>query len=295
MRLSSMTYSGRAEERTRLVVLIALALCTVSTILIIANIDSVPFGSGPSFNLYLSRISNFILPSAAALWFIALILILLQRRLRYRVPSKNRSGLDQASVLGILAFLTIAVVVAAISGPQNQSTPGNQGSEGGGDQEGGAQNLQPSSFSSPAGFLSLLPFIIMLALVFLLSLRHMKTSRSFVMAEAPPNSEIKALEKAIDAMGKESDLRSAILRIYAEMCTMVADPEAEIALTPRELERLVTERLGWPKRPVHQLTQIFEEARYSNHDLEEEDGAMALDSLNELKMDLEDRANAQRA
>ncbi len=196
--------------------------------------------------------------------------------------------------LGILLqFLIILVALAAISGSGDFSHSGTQDAQGNDNQTGGTAEPQSSYFSSPESLLSLVPFILILALVFFLAVQHIRADRTFVAEKETRTSETATLNKAIDILDKELDARSGILRAYAEMCTMLSDPDLEVSLTPKELERLVTDQLRWPKRPVHNLTELFQEARYSHHALEEEHKATALDSLNELKTILEERAHAQ--
>ncbi len=200
---------------------------------------------------------------------------------------------NQTSMVGIFIFLTLLVALAAISGSGNYSeqTAQNPPDNGGPSSRGDGQ--QTSYFSTPESFLSLLPFVCILVLVFFLALRHMRADRILVEAKDQPSSEMSALQNAIHILNLDPDARSGILSTYAEMCTMLSDPGLEVSLTPKELERLVTDQLRWPKRPVHQLTELFQEARYSHHALEEEHKVMALDSLNELKTILEGRAHAQ--
>jgi hypothetical protein len=46
---------------------------------------------------------------------------------------------------------------------------------------------------------------------------------------------------------------------------------------------LATEKLGWPVGPVKELTSLFEEARYSAHDIDETKKEKAMRYLEDIK------------
>jgi hypothetical protein len=73
-------------------------------------------------------------------------------------------------------------------------------------------------------------------------------------------------EQALLALNGGQDLGNVILRCYRQMSLVLQSEqgiEREEAMTAREFERLLEAR-GVPNPPVHQLTRLFEAARYGN-------------------------------
>jgi hypothetical protein len=72
-------------------------------------------------------------------------------------------------------------------------------------------------------------------------------------------------EYAIQALQQGLDFRNVIVQCYRQMSAALQKEqgiELENSMTAREFERLL-EAKGLPRDPVHQLTQLFEAARYS--------------------------------
>ena len=78
------------------------------------------------------------------------------------------------------------------------------------------------------------------------------------------------------------------MRCYTDMCKVMAKYGVieEEHLTPREFEMLARDALPVPDELIHNLVIIFEEARYSDHALTDEDGKRALSALEGMKTKL---------
>ncbi len=88
-------------------------------------------------------------------------------------------------------------------------------------------------------------------------------------------------EKAMQNILAGQDVNEVILRCYAQMSRVLLQEggiEREAFMTPSEFERELSKE-GFPKAPVHQLTQLFEIARYGNWTPTRSDEQKALDSL----------------
>ena len=86
---------------------------------------------------------------------------------------------------------------------------------------------------------------------------------------------------ALQALKKGSDLKNVIVRCYWQMGQVLKEEqgiEMETAMTVREFERLLEAR-GVPHLPVHQLTKLFETARYGHRTMSVEDERQAVDAL----------------
>ena len=91
-------------------------------------------------------------------------------------------------------------------------------------------------------------------------------------------------EQAIRALQTGSDVRSVIVRCYRQMSQALQKErgiQLEETMTARDFERLLEAR-GIPHDPVHQLTQLFEGARYGYRQPGPEEERKALDSLNAI-------------
>ncbi len=75
-------------------------------------------------------------------------------------------------------------------------------------------------------------------------------------------------QEAIDDIQAGGNLRNAVIRCYAEMSRIIREKrniERGTTMTSHEfVEQLV--KAGLPEAPVHELTLLFEDARYGNHD-----------------------------
>lgn len=91
-------------------------------------------------------------------------------------------------------------------------------------------------------------------------------------------------ERAMNALRSGSDLKDVIVRCYLQMSQALKKEqriELEETMTAREFERLLEAR-GFPHPPVHQLTQLFETARYGYRQPSPGDEQKALDCLNAI-------------
>lgn len=91
-------------------------------------------------------------------------------------------------------------------------------------------------------------------------------------------------ERALEDLKRGLDLKNVILRCYWQMGQALREEqgiEMETAMTVREFERLLEER-GVPHLPVHQLTQLFETARYGRRATSAEDERQAVAALTSI-------------
>jgi hypothetical protein len=88
-------------------------------------------------------------------------------------------------------------------------------------------------------------------------------------------------ERAMQALRKGQDFKNVIVQCYRQMSAALQKEqgiELEAAMTAREFEHLL-EAKGLPRDPVHQLTQLFEAARYSLRQFTPADEQTAFDCL----------------
>jgi hypothetical protein len=91
-------------------------------------------------------------------------------------------------------------------------------------------------------------------------------------------------EYARQALLKGLDFKNVIVQCYRQMSAALQKEqgiELENSMTAREFERLL-EAKGLPRDPVHQLTQLFEAARYSLRQFTPADEQQAFDCLSAI-------------
>ena len=109
-------------------------------------------------------------------------------------------------------------------------------------------------------------------------------SRSRRKLETPLNRLAEEAQAALDALQQGEDLRSVILRAYAEMNRAVKTGlgyERRKAMTARDFETALQQR-GLPVGALHTLTRLFEQARYSTSAASPEDEKAAITCLEEI-------------
>lgn len=85
------------------------------------------------------------------------------------------------------------------------------------------------------------------------------------------------------------DFRTAVLACYQRMCSLFATRGVarQEALTPREIESLALSELGLSQTVVDDLTGLFEEARYSEHEIGPAQRDRAVECLGAIRRELE--------
>lgn len=130
----------------------------------------------------------------------------------------------------------------------------------------------------PPGILYVLGIGLALTAAFLLirSLRMRHTSgQDLVLQHA---------ENAVQAIQAGKDFSNVVVQCYSRMAAALDEEqgiERSASMTSREFETLLASR-GFPPAPVHELTHLFEKARYSREDLRKSDEIQAVDSLNAI-------------
>ncbi len=96
------------------------------------------------------------------------------------------------------------------------------------------------------------------------------------------------VDRAITYLHKGQDVRSTIIDCYREMCRVLeqSGESNDEFMTPREFEKAVSENVPAMKEIISEITHLFEEARYSPHELTEEKREKALTYLENLKRGL---------
>jgi len=107
-------------------------------------------------------------------------------------------------------------------------------------------------------------------------------------ADAAKREALGVVQKAVMNLRLAADYREAILRCYKQMCQVLAEHGFDIGLqeTAREFSENISHKLDLGSDAVRGLTFLFEEARYSNHQINESKRAVALSQLESLERSL---------
>ena len=103
--------------------------------------------------------------------------------------------------------------------------------------------------------------------------------------ERVKESALLAVQEAIHRIEAEEDFRMAVMRCYRRLCETLEEhgvPSVEYQ-TAREYESAVSDVLDIPTDPLSALTILFEEARYSLHEIGKKEQSRALSSLVDIR------------
>jgi hypothetical protein len=207
--------------------------------------------------------------------FLALVFLLLVLYLSFRLLMLvNRKLILRAAAAAALVLILLAVL---------PRTPG--------DYLGGAPVENPGGVSRPSIDYRLTPlgqppqflqWVVIgcasLGLIFIVY-RALRTESEPAVAK---EAMLKEAEQAVQSLEAGQKLESVILRCYHEMSRSLQASQGVVrdrAMTVVEFEDVLRSQ-GFPASPVHQLTNLFERARYGDLPMGGDDEARAITSLN---------------
>lgn len=97
-----------------------------------------------------------------------------------------------------------------------------------------------------------------------------------------------ALDRAVYSLDFGSDYRSTIIQTYKDLCSIIEErgmPQ-DVSLTPREFELAAQQKLGIFSGYLHDVTLLFEKARYGNEEIVPEDALRASDCFRNLSSEI---------
>jgi hypothetical protein len=278
----------------------ALALVIIALALMIANMGYFQLGDEQSplgpMSRQVAEVLSYVL---LGVWICVGALVLVQMARKGKAPGRERKGgRSGGTVTALIAiFVILGCVLAFIYATGGAVvTPPSTPDGGGG---GGGGSGAPLTADDPAGSLMLIGLLIFVALLaIVLGLKYVRRApvRMGAAREAIERQKAKDIvDQAVRDLYAGDDARSVVVRTYQMMSRLlrgkVLDAEA---LTPREVAAMAESQLGWPKEPTNELTSLFEEAWYSDHQLREESKEAALRCLRQISTHVSGRQGAQR-
>lgn len=99
-----------------------------------------------------------------------------------------------------------------------------------------------------------------------------------------------SIGKMIGELRFSDDIRGAIMKAYYDLSNMLRKHGIieEEYLTPREFEHICMKKIKMDIKPFETLVNLFEEARYSNHPLDETQRKIAIEALESIRNALGD-------
>lgn len=216
----------------------------------------------------------------------------------------NRTPIPGRVVATLLVILLLGVLFLAVSGlvhvapiPASSNSTGKTNSTGGTGPNGGGNttliHLPIHSLTVPAwvGIVGLVAVAVGAAVLLVPALvsRVEHRRRDHDTVEGGTRAAQRALVETLKRLGSTdaSDARAAILALYARLLVLVGPRLGPVeSRTPGEICRSVTDSLGVRPRVARDLTDTFEEARYSSHPMSPDQVVRARAALAEAVADL---------
>jgi hypothetical protein len=108
--------------------------------------------------------------------------------------------------------------------------------------------------------------------------------------KGPPSGEMaRAVARAVRTIREGGDYREAVIQCYSDLMAALASRgvQGQEPLTAREIEGVALQRVGLTRGSVDALTGLFEEARYSKHDIGPAQRDAAVTALEAIRRELE--------
>jgi hypothetical protein len=283
----------------------ALALVIFTLALIIANMGYFQLGDKePPLGPITDQVAEALMYVLVFVWICVGILTLFQRGKRERVKGRRENPGGGGTLKALISlFVILGLVFAFVYLTQGKILPPSE--SGGGGDGGGGTTQPPVSSTGPGDSMILVGFLLfVILLAVILSLKYVRRTPVRMVSAWTALEQQKAkdiVDQAVRDLYAGDDARSVVIRTYQMMVRLmrgkVQDAET---MTPREVAAMAERRLGWPKEPTMELTSLFEEAWYSDHQLKEGSKQAALRCLTQIsshvgRNNVDQRRNADAA
>jgi len=272
--------------------ILALTAATlVATGLLISNILESTMGTGgASIRTFTNGIAQVLTTTLYVLWtgiLIYLMIGLFSSKSKEKSKGPMRAS-SNVSLLAVLLILALSVLIISNLGVNFSFLGDGEGDQGGTDGgEGGSTPVTGGQGGS--GFLALILLATILAVSITVYLkfnrRRSTTDNDNWTKEMRGRMGTEVVERAIKELYRGDDFRSVIIRMYQQMCLLTSEKEKSLEkyLTPREFAEMAIRHMRWPEIPVRELTSLFEEARYSDHLIDESRKDRAVSCLEDIR------------
>jgi len=172
------------------------------------------------------------------------------------------------------------------------------GSSQGYTEGGGTGDATKIGFGYPIGAIILFTIAVVIVTYYIISKRavSMYAKSSAKKLKREKDKLLRFVEDAIIDLELGGDVREVIIRCYQNLCTFIGKKgiAQKPYYTPREFERSVKRTTGLKGEDLKELTTLFEEARYSTHELTILDKDRAVERLKNFKFEIEEMRGDQK-
>lgn len=259
--------TGFGLRRSPAIAVLLALICVVAVLLLIANIGNVTDEEGegilgPAGNLIAVSIAEILFVVWIAL-FIAFILMNLKGKRGTKMEAEGGGGFSWSWPLSLMVLIGIIVIIKVLSGDGGGSTSSEDGINGGG----AGEIIPGTGGGGPESYLIFITTAVIIAVVLFIIARELLSRRSPRPARTSDKEMRVIIESAVDSLEAGGDSRTVIYRSYLNMCELLERRGlVEISyLTPGEFASIAVREFHLPREQVEELTQLFEEARYSDH------------------------------
>jgi len=271
----------------------ALAVVALVAIVAIASGGSTPSGAigehRPSESMLDAIVSLFLVAMAVGTVLVAVMLSFFGRYQRDGGAVRKRRSLVQSVVAFVVAMVLVAIIVRAFAGKVGGSrllphAPPQGGTTGTG-ADAASPGYEPQFVLWPVIAVGVLVAVALAG--WWLAARGRRSLR-----EQPPVTPVEALAdvlaETLDDLRAERDARRAVIAAYARMERALAAaglPRAPAEAPDEYLERILAD-LAVSRRAASRLTSLFAWARFSGHDVRPEMKDEAIDTLEQVQLEL---------
>ena len=281
--------TGFGLRRSPAIAVLLALICVAAVLLLIANIGNVTDEEGegilgPAGNLIAGRIAEILFVVWIVL-FIYFMVINFKGKAGTRREIEADGGFSWAWPLALMVLIGFIVVIKILSGDSGGSTGSEDGTGGGG----AGEILPGTGGGGPESYLIFIITAVIITAVLFTVVRELRSKRPPRPAMTSNNEMKVIIERAVDSLEAGGDPRTVVYRSYMSMCDLLERRGlADISyLTPGEFASIAVREFHLPREQVEELTQLFEEARYSDHLVGEGMKERSIRCLRSIKISLE--------
>ncbi|NYT12125.1 MAG: DUF4129 domain-containing protein [Methanomassiliicoccales archaeon] len=281
--------TGFGLRRSPAIAILLALICVVAVLLLIANIGNVTDEEGegilgPAGNLIAERIAEILFVFWIAL-FISFMVINFKGKAGTRKGIETNGGFSWAGPLSIMVLIGFIVVIKILTGDSGGGAGSDDG-EGGG---GAGEIIPGTGGGGPESYLIFIITAVIIGVVLFIVVRELRSRRPRPPTMTSDNEMKVIIERAVDSLEAGGDPRTVVYRSYMNMCNLLERRGlTDISyLTPGEFASIAVGEFHLPHQQVEELTQLFEEARYSDHLVGEGMKERSIRCLRAIKISLE--------
>jgi len=276
-----------AGSDRKFALVVATALTALASLaLIISNLAYLDLGGsygslGPAIDSVTMSVIYILL--AIIICVIVYLLYFYAKSGRMRGKATGKSNSPGAMLIAIFIVIALIGIFSLSGGHLNPFMSSDS-------QQGGAQDGTGNNATGPAGSASSILPVVFIAVVILgivvgsRFLRKRPLRESVAIEQYEQSQADHVIEQAMKELYAGEDTKAVIVRTYQQMCRLIGGSSLGAPyLTPHELAELAVKRWKWPEDPVLTLTELFEEAWYSEHQLDEAKKETAIHCLEQLQ------------